>query len=825
MSPGPVCAVYGHLVFAADLSDPWAVFSIPTHDYDCRSLEGKLDAFASTLGALEGLGADFKLDRVQRAFDSDGYTRQLEQRLIAYPELGEEILAGHDAHLRALTPTTSELYLSVRLAAPRRDLLGVIAAATERDPRSWVRALRRNAGINDRKALAPGALEELRVAADHVHAKLCDFWLGARPITHLQAQWLIRRCFTRGLGEPVVDGLHEPAALVFERNGQALLAPQELELGRWLNSYIEPTPSALRIVSELGESWQAQLALGALPEQASAPGPELEVFFGRLENLGFAVDVGLHARYVPNDVAQRLVNRRIQDSDQIVKAEASGDRGVSDEGFGRTQDARDLLNHLKHTQRPPLLSSTVCLSVPARTREQLAERLVAVRNQFNGIAVHHPLGDQLDLFLSSFPAQACRVGHYATPLTGEQIAAMCPTAAHCIGPERSGVYIGHTLRRSAEAMRNARVVLFDHEQPSRINEASALLAVGPPGQGKSMLGQTLGLFGLAMGARVIHCDGKGDGRAQKHPALAGNVEALDMDSDRDAGLLDPMLNALPDARHDATVGWLADLVPHNAGAEWQTYILEAVDRVLAREIHPTCGDVITALTQMGDEATPCARHLQAASRRGFARLGIAEPGTADAHAVGLGHADYTYLGIRQLPRDANTGHANSLGRALMRLLGHLSMRLLAMEPDRLTYWLFSEAHLLLDDEIGRRLLGQLQRMGRSELAVPVLDTQLITDLMTDGESLDGLIGAALAFKPKTPDQAHRALTVLGLDPDDIPLRTRLMGLHAGQALMRDYEGRADFVQIDVVPRALFSHLRTDRDAAHRDTTRHAQLVA
>ena len=59
---------------------------------------------------------------------------------------------------------------------------------------------------------------------------------------------------------------------MFERNGEALLAPLEGDVLRWMDSYVEHELRRLRVESELGTSWQAQLVLGALPEQASFPG-------------------------------------------------------------------------------------------------------------------------------------------------------------------------------------------------------------------------------------------------------------------------------------------------------------------------------------------------------------------------------------------------------------------------------------------------------------------------------------------------------------------------------------------------------------------------
>ncbi len=120
--------------------------------------------------------------------------------------------------------------------------------------------------------------------ADQAHARLADF-LPVRPARGVELQWLVRRAFCRGLGEPAVDGLHEPRALVFERNGEAMLAPLEGDVVRWADGYVENRGRVLKIESELGTSWQAQLVLGALPERMQFPGARAELMFAPVESL------------------------------------------------------------------------------------------------------------------------------------------------------------------------------------------------------------------------------------------------------------------------------------------------------------------------------------------------------------------------------------------------------------------------------------------------------------------------------------------------------------------------------------------------------------
>ncbi len=69
---------------------------------------------------------------------------------------------------------------------------------------------------------------------------------------------------------------------------------------RWMDGYVEHRGRALKIESETGTSWQAQLVLGALPEQAQFPGARVELMFAPPESLPFGVDLSLNARFLPN---------------------------------------------------------------------------------------------------------------------------------------------------------------------------------------------------------------------------------------------------------------------------------------------------------------------------------------------------------------------------------------------------------------------------------------------------------------------------------------------------------------------------------------------
>src|SRR4029077_7709857 len=98
--------------------------------------------------------------------------------------------------------------------------------------------------------------------------------------------------------------------------------------------------------------------------------------------------------------------------------------------------------------------------------------------------------------------------------------------------------------------------------------------------------------------------------------------------------------------------------------------------------------------------------------------------------------------------------AEKLGEQVVRLIAMFAMQLLSRERERLKLFSFDEGWRLLKDPVGRMLLASLQRMGRSELAVPIISTQLVTDTITDErESLENLVGATFVFGMRSEREA------------------------------------------------------------------------
>jgi hypothetical protein len=800
----PLAFVYGNCVFAQGLEDCWAAFAVEVASYAWLSEEGKRARFLALLGALETIEADVQILRVHTRWQLERYGEELEAEGARAKRSGasqshsrahRRYVEGHLRRIRDVGQARPVVFVLVSLRDPERDIASYVSMAAERHPREWLNALARTLSLRDRRLLRMVEFERVRVRADQTHARLADL-LPVRQARTVELQWLVRRAFCRGLGEPVLDALHEPRALVFERNGEAVLAPLEGDVLRWMDGCVEHRGRSLRVESELGTSWQAQLVAGALPERVRFPGARAELMFAPAESLPFGIDLSLNARYLPNELALRIARRRIQDADQIVRAESDGEQGVSDLGYERTQEARDLLAYLQASSRPPLLRATLAIAVGAAGEDELEERVEMCRRAYGEVRLHRPLGDQLQLFLQHMPAQRTRIAGYDDTLTGEQVAAMMPTATHAAG-SKSGFYLGHTLTGSRQPVR------FNLREGSDRDRNATILSVGALGSGKTTLAQKLAYEAFLQGARVVDCDPKGDHGFHLLDEVAPYVECVTLRPDPALrGVLDPLRVAPAHLRQDAAVSFLRDLLPERAEPAWETAVLGAVDRVIKRSQAASCMEVVRALNDGDATEAQVGRALEVYAGSGLTQLGFADP---DVTLPALGQRQVTYLPIRDLPGPRPGAHRSEysqterVGEQIVRLIAMFAMHLMGAERERLKLFCFDEGWRLLGDPVGRTLLASLQRMGRSELAVPIIGTQLVTDaLVGERESLENLIGATFVFGMRSESEAARALSLLGLDPDDAAMRASMLEFEAGRCLFRDHGGRVEAIQVDLV---------------------------
>jgi hypothetical protein len=798
----PIRFIYRNLVFGSNWDDCWAVYRLSTYSYAGLTMAGKRELFSLLSAFAYTLEADFTLLRVARPWSLFDYATGVEatadERHVDRARLGE-YLDRQREQLDVRGSQTPEVYVSVRIGEPPR------ADEVLRSP--GLASAHRWLGLRDPRGISRRRLESLLAEAAKVEHQILDY-LDCEAAASNQLQWLIRRSFCRAVGNPSIDEHFQPQALIVddgEPSGDARYKPLEVDLLRLLDAPINVERRALRIESERGDSYQAFLCVGALPEVVSFPGRRAELMFAPLEALDFPVDVAFSSGHVPNGDSVRLVRRRIVDADQIYREESSGDHGPTANTFERPQIARELEQYLTGGDHPPLLKATISYCVSATSEEQLEQRIERLRRELGSIDLHRPLGDQLRLFVSHLPGKAAQISDYADYLTVEQLGAMVPVATHAVGAS-SGPYIGHTLTGARQP------VLFDPTEASRTSRAPATLLSGTLGSGKTLCMELIMYQAFLAGSTICDIDPKGDHRLEALPGLAEQMEKIELSAHEDyRGVLDPLRIAAEETREDLTYNFLLAILPDPVAPEWQTEVRLAVQRVIDMGGR-SCGEVIDELARSNEAAREVARVLRIHANSGLAKLGIA---TAESDPPEAGSRPITSLRIRNLTLPLpGTSRADQLeeeriGQAILHLLAVYALRLTSADPERHSVLGFDEAWVLLSDGAGRALVDRISRLGRAQNVTPLLATQVLGDV----DELDGLIGAAFCFGVESEIEARKALRLLHLDEEDEALRQRLISFRQGRCMMRDFDGRVSPVQIDLLDPGLLEALDTTPRAA------------
>lgn len=787
----PITFVYGNLVFGAGgVDDPWALYRLATRSYAGLTTSHKRALLGELAGFAYSIGADFQLMRVTRTRSAEDFERQV--RALADDDRQDEdlldrLVEAERRQVELLASSSCEVFLAVALRPPAKS--GPLADVS------------RLLGLKDPRGLTRKALASLTQEETRIFARASDYLDCDRASTD-DLQWLVRRSFSRGAGEPQVDESWGPQALVLDAeddDGGWRFEPLKTDLLRLFDAPVTVRPRSLQIDAETGDSHQALLALGALPEVVSFPGPQAELLFAPVEALPFAIDAVFSAQWIANDRAVALARRRLVDADNLFSEEQDGHHGATANSAYRPTAARELEEYLTSSERPPLLRASMSLAVGAATAEELESRVERVRGQYAPLTLHRPAGSQLELFTMHLPAQRATVSDYDDVLLCEQFGAMVPTATHQVGSD-TGFYIGATLSGSAHP------VLVDLTEAPRSARPPAILCSGTLGSGKTLAAELLALQAFAAGSRVVSVDPKGDHRLD---ALVSNadVERIELTPEpRYRGLLDPLRIGPDDTRADLAFAFLLDILPAPVPPTWQTEIRRAVDKAAAT-LFPTCTAVIEELQLGGQDAQDAARAIDTYAQGGLLTLAFADENDAAPPAASR---RLTLLRIANLvlplpgtPRSEMTTDERA-GQALLRLLATYALKLMASDWSQHKVLLFDEAWMLLGDAAGRSLVQRINRLCRSQNATPILITQALSDVA----DLESLLGAMFCFGVETESEARAALQLLRLDPDDGGLRTQLQGFRRGRCFVRDYSGRVGAIQVDLADPELLAVLDT-----------------
>lgn len=351
-----------------------------------------------------GLGADFSLWRVNRAYPAEHYvehTAGLLDERHQDPKAWREFLEGHQQRLRQLGSHTPEVYLAVSLAGQRAEGVGSgLIRSVDRVRRRAEDA----AGIGAASPISASELSELATREQRIYERLNGV-IHARRARTEELQWLLRRAACRGIGEPELDRNWQPDALIVSAPGGGVaFEPLAHDLRACAQAAVTEHPQHLQVDSEQGRSYQALLAVGSLAEAPEFPGWTAEVLFAPLESVPWPVDAVAHCRWLGNRQALAQVRKRIADVEHAyheqVHGAAHGPSVLA--GVDRVL-AREYEATLQAGGHPPMLYAFLGLAVGAGDEDELERRVAALKEQYGDISLHRPAGVQYQLWLEHLP--------------------------------------------------------------------------------------------------------------------------------------------------------------------------------------------------------------------------------------------------------------------------------------------------------------------------------------------------------------------------------------------------------------------------------------
>ncbi len=761
-------------------------------DGDKWTLQRRLERLAQVAQA------DFSLWRVYRTNDPDNY-EQTTTKLPGARRAGwGELMAAHRAAMSAAPGRTAEVYLGVGLHAgsPAR-FGGALLAGVDRLRDRASELLGRQAGM----AIDAGRLATLAEAELRLHERLTGAIALRRAYTR-ELEWLLGRAPLRGVAEPRTEPLWAPDALLIDpASNEAVYKPLGWDLWRLPAVVLSEDPAhppSLHLEGDEHDGFQVMLCLGALAEAPVFPGPAAELLHAPLDGLGFGVDAVMHVRWLGNREALGQVRKRIVDAEQTYRDQLESTHGPAWQADDDRTLAREYEQVLQSGARPPMLYASISLAVGAADRAELERRVERLRAAYGDVVLHRPRGLQERLFLDHLPrVDGGRVGEYVQQVTAQQFGAMVPTATTLIG-DPDGLYLGHT----ADGLRVP--VLYDATAPSRGSKASAVLLAGTLGSGKTVGAQLIAHGALARGSRVVDFDPKPDHGWTNIPALAEQVDVLELTGAAEQqGRLDPMAIGLGELREELTVSYLLELL-RDPPASWEHAIARAV-RDVAQAGGRSTRAVIDRLRDLDGVAPEVADALDVLADVGLARLGFGDGSTDIAH-TGRPLTTIRTPGLT-LPepgvaRETYT-RAERISVATLALVAALALRLVSDDRTQHKVVLLDEAWFLLASAQGRAVINRLVRLARSYNATVLLVTQLLGDMT----GVRDLVRTWFVFGQDSDAEAEQALRLVGVAPTAARV-ARLRSAVAGRCVMRDLHGRVAEIQVDCPDPDLLAALNT-----------------
>jgi AAA-like domain len=788
----------------------WAYYRLPTHAYEFTTpVEREALAINITvaLAAIRLPDVEVHLRVTHRSYPAAEWAARLDATSDGGPGW-HDYLDEMYRHVWAKDFWAKEVYLGVRLGqrGMRAQLSGGVFSQFVNAYRTSEQAL----GVND-EAVSKAEIARWTDQAERLGQTLAGSALGARHATSEELAWLFRHALAGSIGDP-------PQSAARRRRWGAG------EIEGLLEGQVHNGRTLLHLEQPAGESFVAFLSFSRFPDIMSFPDGEPWLHYA--DSLPFPVEISSRMKFISPAKASKDVGRRLahaRDMDAHIR-EAGVDLPLA---LAEQIEAARMLEHGITKERLPFVYGWHRLNVAAPTRELCQRRVEALVEHYRdiGVDVVNSTGDQFALLRESLPGEGVHLSSYVQRQPLYTIAGGIPTATVQLGDrpasppsdERSstggrseeeagwlGPYIGETLGRARS------IVHFDPLLAAVRNRPTAVAITGEPGGGKTTLALLLMLQLALRGVTVAVIDPKGDAESLVGVLQARGRKARVLPLGSAApGLLDPFSfgDDLSEKRTMATET-LRLLLPRMS-EERESAMIQAVAAVAGRE-RPSLGKVVRHLEASPDPAYKnLGAVLHSMSEMRLARLCFAPAGGQRIDAAGWTTV-FTLAGLT-LPdasvRRDDFSYDQRLSVALLYLVSQFARRLLNGMNRRLPKAIFlDEAWAITSTPEGAKLVPEVSRMGRSRNTALILVSQNAGDLLS--EQVTNCISSVFAFRSSERVEVANVMALLGVEAS-AEHQAVLRGLGNGECIVRDLDGRAGRIGIDLISDEMRAWLDTN----------------
>lgn len=828
----PIRFAQGNIVVGHD-GRSCALYRLPTFSYALLpdpQKWGLLTALASMAFRTE---ADISIHRVYRRMSAGNYVAQAEDLIdsdFQDVERWREFLKGHEGQIDELDAFAPEVYLRVSQRRPRREAQGT--GVRERLDRGY-RQLTELLGIGPDSPLTEGALEARVIDEERLLGRVCEIFLDARRATIDELKWLCQRAPIANLAEPDLDPWWVPNAMVVDTDDGLVFKPHSSDWLRLFNASVYRPPglrSDYLVIDGEGpdgmtvRSYQAFLTVGALPFRVEFPGPGAELMFAPLDGLPWAVDAVFHAENISNEKAIAEVDKAIVDAENAIREAIEGGHTPDNVELLHPEQGRELKDKLASGDHQPMYHGTVSYRVTAPDLAELRRRVDALRRRFSDIVLHQPPALQEQLYYDHLVQPAGgQVPDWRERLTLEQLGMLMPIGDSAVGSPR-GVYFGHTIR---SRRRIGTPVLIDPLAAAANAETPSMYFMGRQGSGKTFAALLLGLLCAMRGSYVLTADPSPDHHLHELPELEGISQVIDLvGSEHYRGMLDPLVVTPEELREELAISYFLEVLPfsHNKGA-WETEITRAVRAVMKRGGGRGGSQAVLKALRDGTDGKPpsedalqvvAALELIAESGLGILAFG---DGANARRFEDLKRVTTISMGNLALPRrdTLREGYQRNerIASATFKLVGAYMMWLVKSADRSIhKYLALDEMWRWRDTSDGEHKLNEILRIGRKFNCSAAVLSQGVDEL----GPLKKLIGQYFLFGVNDLAEAQLGLQMIGADPEDLTLASRLHDrgdFCKGRCLYRDPFGRIAEMQTDAVFPHVADTLRTEPRATRR----------